>query len=166
MAAYERMASFGVLIHDSSTGRVIPFGRRSLNWYWMNRDDVRRLARGVSIAARIFFAAGARAVYSGVRQLPVLQSAQQAETLERLRLRAGDLEMMAFHPMGTAHMGADPRRCPVDPAGRLRGTSGLFVADASLFPTSTRVNPQLTIMALAARVARGFLEDRPAGTPC
>jgi choline dehydrogenase-like flavoprotein len=160
MAAYDRMASFGTLISDTSSGRVLVAGKRSVVWYWLNRNDTRRLLRGVSTLAQVFFAAGAREVYPGVRQRPVLRSMQEAEALESLTVRASDLEMMAFHPMGTVRMGGDPRTTAVDSAGRLRGVAGVYVADASLFPTSTRLNPQLTIMAFAMRIARGIVEGQ------
>ena len=61
--------------------------------------------------------------------------------------------MMAFHPQGTARMGEDPRRAVADSVGRVHGTPGLWVGDASLFPSSCKVNPQITIMALATRIA-------------
>ncbi len=159
MAAYERMASFGALISDTSSGRIFTAGKRSLVWYWLNRHDVCRLLRGLSTVARVFFAAGAREVYPGLRQRPVVRSMREAEELERIPAHAADLDLMAFHPMGTARMGADERGCAVDLTGRLRGVSGVYVADASLFPTSTRVNPQLTIMAFATRIARGIAEE-------
>ncbi|MGD8361848.1 MAG: GMC oxidoreductase, partial [Gemmatimonadota bacterium] len=43
--------------------------------------------------------------------------------------------------------------------GRVHGIPWLRVADASLFPDSLEINPYLTIMALADRVAEGVLED-------
>lgn len=158
MAAVERMASFGALISDTSEGRILRLGKRSIPWYRMNTTDVRRMQRAIALMAKIYFAAGAIEVYPGVRQAPVLRSPAEAEALERLALRASDFELMAFHPMGTARMGSDPRRSAVDPEGRLHGVRGVYVADASLFPGSTRLNPQLTIMALATRIARGMLE--------
>jgi choline dehydrogenase-like flavoprotein len=161
MAAYDCFASFGALISDTSSGRVFSLGGRPLAWYRMRRGDARRLLRGIAIVARLFFAAGAREVHPGVRQRPVLRSMPEAEALERLAVRAADLDLMAFHPMGTARMGSDPAGSAVDPTGRLRGASGVWVADASLFPTSTRVNPQLTIMALATRIARHLAAAAP-----
>ena len=160
MAAYDRMASFGTLVSDTSSGRVLSFGRRALFWYWLNRHDVRQLLRGISTVACVFFAAGAREVYSGVRQRPAVHSMREAEELEGISARASDLDMMAFHPMGTARMGADSRACAVDLDGSLRGVSGVYVADASLFPSSTRTNPQLTIMAFATRIAAALAENR------
>ena len=63
------------------------------------------------------------------------------------------LHLAAFHPTGTAAAGADEQRCPVDRRGRLRGVDGVWVADASILPSSPEVNPQLSIMAMALAVA-------------
>jgi choline dehydrogenase-like flavoprotein len=52
-----------------------------------------------------------------------------------------------------------------DPWGRVRADArgaivpGLYVSDSSLFPTAIAVNPQLTIMALAERVARTVIAE-------
>jgi len=61
--------------------------------------------------------------------------------------------------MGTCRMGADPRTSVCDEHGAVRGIGGLFVADASLFPASSGVNPMITVMALATIVGEG-LADR------
>jgi choline dehydrogenase-like flavoprotein len=50
-------------------------------------------------------------------------------------------------------MGRDASLAPVDARGRLRGVDGVWVADASLLPSSPTVNPQVSIMAMAAAVA-------------
>lgn len=63
------------------------------------------------------------------------------------------------HQMGTARAGRDPRTSATDPWGRVRGARDLYVADTSLFPTALGVNPMVTVMALAARVARAVHED-------
>jgi choline dehydrogenase-like flavoprotein len=57
------------------------------------------------------------------------------------------------HQMGTAPMGADPVTSVVDPTGAVWGYENLLVADASLFPQASGVNPMLTVMAMASRVA-------------
>ena len=61
--------------------------------------------------------------------------------------------------MGTARIAADPREgvCATD--GSVNGTRGLYVADASLFPTSVGVNPMMTIIAFAKQIARGLAEQ-------
>jgi cholesterol oxidase len=57
------------------------------------------------------------------------------------------------HLFGGAGMGADPARGTCDGDGRVFGTRGLWVSDASALPGNTGVNPQITIMAHALRVA-------------
>jgi len=53
-------------------------------------------------------------------------------------------------------MGADPRRAVVDLDGRHHLLRNLYVMDGSLFPTSVGANPQLSIYAIAARLATGL----------
>lgn len=74
--------------------------------------------------------------------------------------------VLSAHQMGTARMGAAPRDHVCDPGGRVRVgprddtvIGGLYVADGSLFPTGLGVNPMLTVMALARRVARTVLAE-------
>ncbi len=50
-------------------------------------------------------------------------------------------------------MGAGPADSVTDSWGQVHGLEWLFVADASLFPRCAEVNPYLTIMSLADRVA-------------
>jgi len=153
MARYTRLGSFGALISDESAGRVrAGRGRFPRVTYQLNARDAQKLARAIGLTAEIFFAAGAREVYSGVHSRPVLRGVDDAYALQRAALPASDFEMMAFHPQGTARMGEDPRAAVTDSAGRVHGTAGLWVGDASLFPSSCKVNPQITIMALATRL--------------
>jgi len=56
-------------------------------------------------------------------------------------------------------MGRGPADSVTDAYGRVHGIPGLFVADASLFPHSLEINPYLTIMALADRVAETIRKD-------
>ena len=158
MRAFERMASFGALISDESSGRVWSAGTSvtPLAWYTLSKRDVRKLLFAIARTAEAFFAAGAMEVYSGVAALPVLRDRTEIATLESARVRPSQLDVMAFHPMGTARAGAAPLSV-CDPWGRVYGYRGLAVADASLFPTSNRINPQLTIMALVRRNAREWI---------
>jgi choline dehydrogenase-like flavoprotein len=155
MASFARLGSFGALISDESAGRVrAGRGRWPRVTYRLGPADAAKLARAIGLTAEIFFAAGAREVYSGVHSRPVLRSIDEARALQQARLPAADFEMMAFHPQGTARMGEDPRTAVTDSVGRVHGTAGLWVSDASLLPSSCKVNPQITIMALATRVAQ------------
>ena len=77
---------------------------------------------------------------------------------EAMSLKASDLRLEAFHPMSTARMGSDSGTSVTGPDGAVHGIRDLYVADASLFPSSVGVNPMMTIVACASRVARGVAE--------
>ncbi len=67
------------------------------------------------------------------------------------------------HPCGTLRFGSDPARAVLDRDCRAHGLANLWVADAAFMPTSTGVNPSLTIAANALRVAEAIAADRGAG---
>jgi choline dehydrogenase-like flavoprotein len=146
------LATLGAMVADGPTGRVI--GRRrgaTLIWYSLARETAARLIEAMAAMARVLFAAGAHEVITGVPGVPALKPADDARTV----LQATDprlLHLAAFHPGGTARAGGDPATAPVDPDGRLRGTPGVWVSDASILPSSPTVNPQISIMALALGV--------------
>jgi choline dehydrogenase-like flavoprotein len=85
----------------------------------------------------------------------VIKRGRLAE-FEALDLRPGDLRLEAFHPMSTARMGGDADESVTDTDGAVRGVRDLYVADASLLPTSVGVNPMMTIIACVSRIARGL----------
>jgi choline dehydrogenase-like flavoprotein len=66
------------------------------------------------------------------------------------------MAILSFHQMASCRMGADPRTSAIDPENRAHEVRGLYVADASAFPTASGVNPMLTIMAIAHRAAQAI----------
>ncbi|MCA9609212.1 MAG: hypothetical protein KC619_26605, partial [Myxococcales bacterium] len=64
------------------------------------------------------------------------------------------IECSSQHPLGSIQMGATASASGVDPDGKLWDTDNVFVCDGSVIPTSLGVNPQLTIMAMATRIAQ------------
>ena len=61
--------------------------------------------------------------------------------------------LASTHVQGSCRMGDDPERSAVDRNGEVHGVKRLFVGDGSLIPRTLSVNPSLTIMALATRLA-------------
>jgi len=70
--------------------------------------------------------------------------------------------LASTHVQGTCRMGSDPERSVVDADGRVWGVERLYVGDGSVVPRTLSVNPSLTIMALASRLA-DHLHDDPHG---
>ena len=156
LASYGHVASTGVHLSDQSRGRIGIAGDGSLRiTYRLTREDTRRLSFGIARAAELFYAAGAREVYPQLAGVPVLPR-NRITDLDSSPPPARRMRLEAFHPLGTARMDADPGFGVVDPSGAVHGRRGLYVADGSLFPSSIGVNPMMTVIAMAARVARGI----------
>jgi len=146
MAEYRRLAMFGLMVSDGSRGSVRALAGRPVIRYELIEEDVARFRKGLARMEELFRAAGAREVY-----LPLPHGVAPE------RARARDLKLMAFHPLGTARADARPAHGVVDEHLQLHGVRGVHVADGSVVPSALGVNPQLTIMALATRLAFGLL---------
>jgi choline dehydrogenase-like flavoprotein len=142
MSSYRQLAQCGLMVSDSSRGSVGTLGGRPLIRYDLGRDDLTRFRTGLARMQELFIAAGAREVF-----LPLPAGTRP----EHARTR--DLKLVGFHPLGTARADARPTHGVVDGDLKLHGTEGVYVADGSVVPSSLGVNPQLTIMALATRLA-------------
>jgi choline dehydrogenase-like flavoprotein len=147
MSRYRWLAQFGLMVSDSSRGSVTNMLGRPLIRYDLNREDLDRFRTGLGKLEQLFEAAGAREVF-----LPLPRHRRPDEA------RPHDLKLAGFHPLGTARADASPERGVVDGELKLHGVEGVYVADGSVVPSSLGVNPQLTIMALATRLALGLLQ--------
>jgi choline dehydrogenase-like flavoprotein len=163
----DQLGVIGVHLSDRSEGRVrVTRGGQLRVGYKLTSDDAAALRFGIARAADVHFAAGATEVYPQVGRVAVLRRGEQTPLVEQARFHPGEIRLEAFHPMGTTRMGRDPTTSVVAPTGETHDVPGLYVADASLFPTSLRVNPMITIMAVARRIATGLAgqlttESRP-----
>jgi choline dehydrogenase-like flavoprotein len=123
-------------------------------------DDVQRLKQALALTVRMMFAAGATEVYPGVARLPeVFTHPDQADWITDAKVHRRDLHLVASHHFGTACAGSDPRRSVVDTRLQSHALPGLFVMDASVFPTNLGVNPQHSIMAVVFRAAEWLAEQ-------
>jgi choline dehydrogenase-like flavoprotein len=153
VANFGHIASIGVHLHDRSEGRVGLSSSGSLRLsYRLLEEEAKTIQFGIARAAEIHFAAGATEVYPNVGPVSVIPRGKLAE-FESMSLKPADLRLEAFHPMSSARMGSDPDTSVCDPRGAVRGVENLFVADASILPTSVGVNPMMTVIACAAHVA-------------
>lgn len=147
MGAYRHLAQLGLMVSDSSRGHIRRLVGRPVIRYDLCREDLERFRAGLARLEQLLLAAGAREVYL---PLPAGVSPERA--------RAQDLKLMAFHPLGTARADARPSHGVLDGELALHGIRGLHVADGAAVPSALGVNPQLTIMALATRLAFRLLE--------
>lgn len=160
MAAYDHVVTAGVLVEDTSRGRVRSLGRDgTLVTYQLGQRDVDTIVRATVLLTRALLAAGATTVHVPLGGSHAVRGHADLDRLAGGRWRPGDLLTNTVHLMGTARLGADPATSVCDPWGAVRGRAGVSVADASLFPTPIGVNPMLTVQALATRVATHLGEE-------
>jgi choline dehydrogenase-like flavoprotein len=127
----------------------------------LTRSDVARLRRAVAALSELLFAAGATEVVPGVagwdRRISDPNDAVRFAREAPLDARAYSLA--SSHMFGTCKMGSDPQTSVVGPDFRHHVVDRLYIADSSVFPTNTGVNPQLSIMALATLCAASIVRQ-------
>jgi choline dehydrogenase-like flavoprotein len=165
MRAFKRLQMILVLACDEvdAHNRVtVDHAGRPVVHYRFTPEVKRGLVQGAITSARIFFAAGAVRVHLPVARIPTIESAE-AERLDQIAqhpdFKPGKLPISAAHLQGGCGMGRGPTDSVTDAYGRVHGIPWLFVADSSLFPNSLEINPYLTIMALADRVAETIRKE-------
>jgi choline dehydrogenase-like flavoprotein len=153
------LASCGCMIGDVSTGTVRPgpSANRSVMTYDVIEEDVRVHKKGLLQIAEIYFAAGAIEVHPGVIGAGTFSSVQKLEKF-LVDVPVDRMSIYASHPMGTCRMSSDKTKGVVKTTGESWDVEGLYVSDASVFPTSLGVNPQITVMSTSVQIARQALQ--------
>jgi choline dehydrogenase-like flavoprotein len=165
MRAFPRLQMILVLACD----KAVPGNRVTIDGegnpvvrYRFTDETIAALVLATRASARIFFAAGAVRVHAPSADPPLLQAAEARridERIDRRHFKPGKISVSAAHLMGGCAMGGSREKSVTDSRGRVHGLPWLRVADASLFPDSLEINPYLTIMALADRVAEGIRSE-------
>ena len=162
MSRLPHLTILGILLRDRHGGRVrINAAGAPVVDYALSRYDQAHLWRAVQEGSRLLEAAGAREI--GVPQAaprwyrPADGAGARERWLEGVGsagLSANQMLMVTFHQMGSCRMGTDRNDSVVDPENQVWDVPGLYVADASVFPSASGVNPMLTIMGIAHRAAQ------------
>ncbi|MCR3752107.1 GMC family oxidoreductase [Lentzea californiensis] len=119
--------------------------------YLEDPADVKTLVSGIRFALRVL-----SGVPSGAETFSLAADASTGEIRDHLAQHAETL----YHPAGTCRLGQDPASV-VDHRLRVRGVSGLRVADASVMPVLPAAHPNAATVAIAENAARLILEEAP-----
>jgi choline dehydrogenase-like flavoprotein len=160
-ADWPRMAVYYATIRSVGRGSVLalPGVRDPLVSYRLRGRDIALLRSGLGRLVHLLLAAGAEAVHPSVAGAPVVRGAEDVPAALRA-FKTATAALMTVHLCSSVPLGGEGRDTPVDAYGRVRGLEGAWVNDASLLPSAPGVNPQGTIMALAARNVARYLGER------
>jgi len=106
--SFDHVASFGFMVSDTSRGQVTELMGQPVIRYWLGDADIAHIKRALDVLAQIFFAAGARRVHFPIAGFDVMESLADLAAMRRAKVNAWDLDLSAYHPLGTARMGRDP----------------------------------------------------------
>lgn len=163
LARFDQLGGALVLVPDRPTGEVAPQGQSPQpRIHYRPRDDWwSTLREGIATAAELWLAAGAVEVWLPGEHMPAIRDQAGLDWIRReMPLAPVAVRLVSAHPQGTARMSDNPRKGVVSSRFAVHGVDGLYVADASVFPTTSSSHTQLPVMSFAWVAAERFLEDR------
>jgi choline dehydrogenase-like flavoprotein len=163
MQSFRWQAPFITVARDHGSGEVVldEHGRAVVRWELDDEVDARLARTANAELARLHRAAGAVEIFTGhARRVGWRHGEDFDEFIGRIDAAAygpNDITCFTAHQMGSCRMGSDPGTSVADGDGQLHDVRGVWIGDASAFPTAPGVNPMVTIMALAHRTADRLL---------
>lgn len=177
-ANLNRMAGFITLTKEKEPGRVYPdpiSGNPRVD-YTISAFDRKHILEGLIACAKIAYVSGATEFFTSYRDMrPFIRPPKKANVdadatdegvndpdfqswVQEFRKKSPLVAEMgtaaSAHQMGTCRMASCPKKGVVNPDGQVWGTEGLYVADASVFPSASGVNPMITNMAITDWTSR------------
>jgi len=160
LAHMDEFAQWCAQVRMEAKGWIRPGPVGPAIWYAPTKRDLAKAKEAMCLLMRMHFEAGAVEVYPGIGGIPeVMTSVAEVDAAERKPWGRNDIHLVASHLFGTAVAGADPRRSVVGPDLQSHRVRGLYVMDASVFPTNMGVNPQHSIMAVVYRAAEALAAE-------
>lgn len=186
ISKYRHMEMFFSLARDRDTGSILvdPDSGVPRVIYTPSAFDRRHIMTGLIALAKIFYIQGALEIHPclpGLRPFMradvkqnttedtakpsldagIMDASFQAwlEEMEAHGNKSPETPFASAHQMGTCRMSLDEKSGVVNSEGKVWGTEGLYVADASTFPSASGVNPMITIMAISDWVSRGLVQE-------
>ena len=157
MRRYSHLSCIGVVVGSQRNGSVKAMRGRGMKLtYEPTEADLGLMIKGTKLAARIHFASGALRVMPMTFRSRSYTSLEQVDELDEIVHDNTDIGLHTSHPQGGNAISRDPAKGVVDERFGVHGIENVYVCDASVFPSSVTVNPQLTVMALADYAAAGI----------
>ncbi len=162
MAEWARAAPLINLTREQGHGRVTidEAGNAVTHYPITDEVDIRNIRAGVEQLIRIHEAAGAAEIVGSARKAGDWRRGDDLDAfvadVTSQPIAPREFALFSAHQMGSCRMGTDASSSVANPDGELHDTPGVWIGDASAFPSASGTNPMLTIMALARRTAHAI----------
>lgn len=162
LEAYRRIAGCMVLVPDAPTGHVAESGGgKAIIHYELGSEQVATLRRGVLAAAQLWFSAGAiEVILPWERPIRAAKGSDIEAQVADLDFAPGRVRLFSAHPQGTCRVARSAERGVCSQWGQHHDVAGLYVLDASIFPTSASSHTMTPTMTAADMLTRRLLGDR------
>ncbi len=160
----KHMAPFITVARDHGEGEVAidAHGRAVVRWSLNDEVDRRIFVRGNQELAKLHRAAGAKEILTLHSERVAWRQGEDFDAflaaIENASYEPNDVAVFTAHQLCSCRMGSDPSSSVADGRGELHDTKGVWIGDASAFPTAPGVNPMISIMSLAHRTAGEILK--------
>jgi choline dehydrogenase-like flavoprotein len=162
MLRYPNMTCGGVLVGTRAYGALKnPWLGGGPVRFRPAKEDFAAMVDGLKLLGRIFLRAGAERVMPSTFRYHVFREEPDLSELDAYVTDNADLYLASSHPQGGNVMSATDKKGVVDERFRVYGAENVYVCDASVFPSSVTVNPQLTVMAMAHYAAACIKGEDP-----
>jgi choline dehydrogenase-like flavoprotein len=170
VAQLRHMSPIVVLCRDTGSGIVTlnEDGHYTVN-YTLNEQDKTHMVEGLVTSLNILHAAGASRLYTTQFNVDPLDIPDQhlkdmnykgyhdfIEQVRQAGIKKYSSQVGSAHIMGSCRMASTPEVGAINPLGECWDVKGLFVADASTFPTASGVNPMITVQSMAFAISQNI----------
>jgi choline dehydrogenase-like flavoprotein len=173
-ARLKHMAGYISIARDRDTGRVYPDPVDGRVRFQYNPSGLAKqhIMEGLLALAKIQYVEGASEIFTVIPGMrPFIRDPSMPQSgdgindpkfqawLDEVKWKgfpSPESVFVSAHQMGTCRMSAAEKDGVVDAQGKVWSTEGLYVADASVFPSASGVNPMVTNMAIADYISSGI----------
>lgn len=155
---YENAVSLSFRFSDEGSGVVIRevFGFPLIRYNFSPVDNFRFFS-AVRFCCQMLMEAGAKEIIVPIKGFQTVKNMEDVSKIDNIKSKYA--EVFGFSPTGTIRTSYTSEIGMVSSVGKVYGQKGLFIADASVLPSSEGYPPQLTIMAMSSLCADFIMEN-------
>ena len=158
---WQKIGIYYAMIKPTGSGKIrtLPFSHEPFVTFKLTQKDIKNISHGVAYLGKLLFAAGAEKLYPSIRNHTIMTKPKDCYYYLYNPVDTSRANIMSIHLFGSCPMGEDKNICATDSFGKIHDIKNIYVNDSSLLPSAPGVNPQGSIMAIAMRNVKRFINS-------